>query len=157
LSPGKKKRKYMAKETNPVSTARTRFGGGGSGGDGEPTWFLEPSLEISSRRFLSAYLTAGDLKFEHINCWRRERRKKRKYMAKETNPVSTARTRFGGGGGDGEPTWFLEASLEISSQRFFSAYLTADDLNFEDIAGGESDEQMFVRWREEESEWNERV
>jgi hypothetical protein len=35
--------------------------------------------------------------------------------------------------------------------------LTADDLNFEDIAGGESDEQMFVRWREEESEWNERV
>ena len=67
-------------------------------------------------------------------------------MAKETNPVSTARTRFGdgGSGGDGEPTWFLEASLEISSQRFFSAYLTADDLNFEGIAGGESDEQMFV-------------
>jgi hypothetical protein len=64
----------MAKETNPVSTARTRFGGGG--GDGEPTWFLESSLEISSRRFLSVYLTAGDLKFEHINCWRRERRKK---------------------------------------------------------------------------------
>ena len=86
-------------------------------------------------------------------------KKKRKYMAKETNPVSTARTRFGGGGsgGDGEPTWFLEPSLEISSRRFFSAYLTADDLNFEDIAGGESDEQMFVRWREEESEWNERV
>ena len=83
-------------------------------------------------------------------------KKKRKYMAKETNPVSTARTRFGGGG-DGEPTWFLEASLEISSRRFFSVYLTADDLNFEDIAGGESDEQMFVRWREEESEWNERV
>jgi hypothetical protein len=144
----------MAKETNPVSTARTRFGGS-DGGGGEPTWFLAPSLEISRRRFLSAYLTADDLKFERINCWRRERRNKRKYMAKETNLVSTAWTRFGGG--DGEPTWFLEASLKISSRRFFSAYLTADDLNFEDIAGGESDEQMFVRWREEESEWNERV
>ena len=69
-------------------------------------------------------------------------KKKRKYMAKETNPVSTARTRFGGG--DGEPTWFLEASLQISYRRFFSAALTADELNFEDIAGGESDEQMFV-------------
>jgi hypothetical protein len=76
-------------------------------------------------------------------------------MATETNPVSTTRTRFGDG--DSEPTWFLEPSLKISSRRFFSAYLTADDLNFEDIAGGESDEQMFVRWREEESEWNERV
>ena len=63
-------------------------------------------------------------------------------MAKETNPVSTARMRFGGG--DSEPTWFLEASLQISYRRFFSAALTADELNFEDIAGGESDEQMFV-------------
>jgi hypothetical protein len=56
--------------------------------------------------------------------------------------VSTARTRFGGG--DGEPTWFLEPSLHISYRRFFFAYFTANDLKFVDIAGGESDEQMFV-------------
>jgi hypothetical protein len=76
-------------------------------------------------------------------------------MAKETNPVSTTWTHFSGG--DGEPTWFLEASLKILYRRFFSMPLTAGGLNFQDIAGGESDEQMFVRWREEESEWNERV